>query len=72
MSSQVGSVDNEGGESEMCKTAFYYEIVCITVIRWAPAHCSMCQSPRWAISETVGRPSLFLGTFGMAYMAVTT
>lgn len=45
----------------MCKTAFHYEIVCITVIRWAPAHCSMCQSPRWAISETVGRLSLFFG-----------
>lgn len=31
----------------------------------------MCQTPGWPISETVGRPSLFLGTFGMAYMAVT-
>lgn len=31
----VGSVDNEGGEREMCKAAFYYEIVCITVIQRA-------------------------------------
>lgn len=39
----VGSVDNEGGEREMCKTAFHYEIVCITVIQ--RASCSLQHVP---------------------------
>lgn len=39
----VGSVDNEGGEREMCKAAFHYEIVCITVIQ--RASCSLWRVP---------------------------
>lgn len=39
----VGSVDNEGGEREMCTAAFHYEIVCITVIQ--RASCSLWRVP---------------------------
>lgn len=39
----VGSVDNEGRESEMCTAAFHYEIVCITVIQ--RASCSLWRVP---------------------------
>ncbi|MED6279703.1 hypothetical protein CHARACLAT_003441 [Characodon lateralis] len=39
----VGSVDNEGGEREMCTAAFHYEILCITVIQ--RASCSLWRVP---------------------------
>ncbi|KAI4805295.1 hypothetical protein KUCAC02_009920, partial [Chaenocephalus aceratus] len=43
LASPFGSVDNEGGEREMCKAAFHYEIVCITVIQ--RASCSLWRVP---------------------------